>query len=70
MFNCGPMKKHRKQTAEHVERRRVALKSYWRKRKELYGEIALNNTPSSVLCIQILDRKNKAYEGKAFPKRG
>jgi hypothetical protein len=63
-------KRHRKQTAEHVDRRREALKSYWRKRKELYGKIALKNTPSSVLCIQIMDRKNKEYDGKAFANRG
>jgi hypothetical protein len=59
-----------RQTPEHIDRRRLALKTFWRKRRDLYKKIALENTPDSVLRIEIIDKKRKEHEGIAFANRG
>ncbi len=58
------------QTQEHIDRRRKALKAYWSRYRDRLKVVALGNTPRSVLCIDIMDRKRPGYDGMARANRG
>jgi hypothetical protein len=46
------------------------LKMFWQKRSDLYRKIALENTPDSVLWVEIIDKKRRDHEGIAFANPG